>query len=132
MGYSVVSRDTTEAGGQRGRRRWPSSVYRSGQEPDVRFTLANERTFLAWIRTALGLVAAGVAVEALLDGPLAGAAAAVLVGLGALVPTYAFLRWAVSERALRSGRPLPAMGFGPAIAVGLTVAGVVLLVAVVA
>ena len=31
-------------------------------EPDIRFTLANERTFLAWVRTAIGLVAAGVAV----------------------------------------------------------------------
>jgi putative membrane protein len=128
----VVSRDTPEAGGQRGRRRWPSWVYQSGQEPDARFTLANERTFLAWIRTALGLVAAGVAVKALLDGGLARLAATVLVALGALVPTYAFLRWAVSERALRSGRPLPAMVFGPAIAVGLTVAGVVLLLAVIA
>ncbi len=32
------------------------------QEPDYRFTLANERTFLAWIRTALALIAGGVAV----------------------------------------------------------------------
>ena len=31
-------------------------------EPDYRFTLANERTFLAWERTALGLLAAAVAV----------------------------------------------------------------------
>lgn len=31
-------------------------------EPDYRFTLANERTFLAWIRTALALLAGGVAV----------------------------------------------------------------------
>src|SRR3984893_15268857 len=31
-------------------------------EPDYRFTLANERTFLAWQRTALGLLAAAVAV----------------------------------------------------------------------
>lgn len=30
-------------------------------EPDYRFTLANERTFLAWQRTALGLLAAAVA-----------------------------------------------------------------------
>ncbi|WP_143342795.1 YidH family protein, partial [Crossiella equi] len=45
--------------------RWPERVYGVGEEPDPRFTLANERTFLAWIRTSLGLMAAGVAVEAL-------------------------------------------------------------------
>ena len=37
--------------------RWPSSVYAHGHDPDPRFSLANERTFLAWIRTALALVA---------------------------------------------------------------------------
>ena len=30
---------------------------------DYRFLLANERTFLAWMRTALGLIAGGVALE---------------------------------------------------------------------
>ena len=45
--------------------RFPQSVYRHGTEPDVRFTLANERTFLAWIRTALALIAGGVALEVL-------------------------------------------------------------------
>jgi putative membrane protein len=104
-------------------------VYRSGREPDPRFTLANERTFLAWIRTALGLVAAGVAVKALLDGRPAQVAAAVLIALGAVAPGYAFLRWAISERALRLARPLPAMVSGIALAIGLTAAGAVLLVA---
>src|SRR6185312_1745313 len=33
-----------------------------GEEPDYRFSLANERTFLAWIRTALALMAAAVGV----------------------------------------------------------------------
>ena len=37
-------------------------------EPDYRFTLANERTFLAWVRTALGLLAAAVAVVQLVPG----------------------------------------------------------------
>ena len=46
-------------------RRFPRRVYGAGQEPDVRFSLANERTFLAWVRTSLALVAGGVALEAL-------------------------------------------------------------------
>ncbi len=37
-----------------------------GSEPDARFTFANERTFLAWSRTALALVVAGLAVIQLL------------------------------------------------------------------
>jgi uncharacterized membrane protein YidH (DUF202 family) len=45
--------------------RFPRWVYGEGSEPDPRFTLANERTFLAWIRTALALTAGGVALEAL-------------------------------------------------------------------
>jgi len=128
----MASQEPLADGEQRGSGRWPSWVYRSGQEPDARFTLANERTFLAWIRTALGLVAAGVAVKALLDGVPARVAAAVLVVLGAATPGYAFLRWAVSERALRRARPLPAMVSGVALAIGLTVAGLALIVAVIA
>ena len=37
------------------------NISRLGEAPDYRFSLANERTFLAWIRTALGFLAAGVA-----------------------------------------------------------------------
>ncbi len=31
-------------------------ISRLGEAPDYRFSLANERTFLAWIRTALGFL----------------------------------------------------------------------------
>ncbi|WP_283215114.1 DUF202 domain-containing protein [Pseudofrankia sp. DC12] len=37
-------------------------VHTVGTDPDYRFSLANERTFLAWIRTALALLAGGIAV----------------------------------------------------------------------
>ena len=37
-----------------------------GREPDPRFTFANERTFLAWSRTALALVVAGLGIVQLL------------------------------------------------------------------
>lgn len=46
-------------------RRFPQAVFSHGAEPDARFSLANERTFLAWIRTALALLAGGVALEPL-------------------------------------------------------------------
>ena len=45
--------------------RFPRWVYGVGTEPDARFSLANERTFLAWVRTSLAFSAAGVALEAL-------------------------------------------------------------------
>ena len=47
--------------------RWWQVDTSDGVEPDYRFTLANERTFLAWIRTALGLLAGGVAVRQLVQ-----------------------------------------------------------------
>ncbi|GAB14727.1 hypothetical protein ARGLB_075_00090 [Arthrobacter globiformis NBRC 12137] len=54
-----------DAGIRNGRREGLSArILGGGNEPDPRFTLANERTFLAWIRTSLALLAGGVAVEA--------------------------------------------------------------------
>jgi putative membrane protein len=112
-----------------GRRRFPRSVYGVGDEPDPRFTLANERTFLAWIRTGLALSAAGVALEAL-DVPIAPglrlACALLLVGLGILAPVQAWAGWAATERAVRCGRPLPSPRLSPLIAAGTLVAGVLL------
>jgi putative membrane protein len=80
-------------------------------EPDVRFSYANERTFLAWIRTALGLVTAGLAVTQLLpafDFPggrrLIGLP---LIALGVVVSVVSLYNWRANERAMRLGRPLP-------------------------
>ena len=87
-----------------------SWIYRAGSEPDPRFTLANERTFLAWIRTALALVAAGVALEALalpLHPVLRMTASLLLVSTGAALPLAAWFRWGRAERALRREAPLP-------------------------
>jgi len=92
------------------RGRWPSWVYGAGSTPDPRFSMANERTFLAWVRTSLALLAGGVALDAVdLDGPrgLQTAIALVLVVLGLLGATAAWVRWAATERAMRVRRPLP-------------------------
>jgi putative membrane protein len=111
--------------------RFPRWVFGAGDEPDARFSLANERTFLAWIRTSLALSAAGVALEAI-DLPvtpgLRYASALLLVGLGVLAPVLAWLRWAALERGIRLARPLPAPLLGPVLAVGITVASLLLLV----
>jgi putative membrane protein len=118
----------TEAGAAP--RRFPRSVYGVGDEPDPRFSLANERTFLAWIRTSLALSAAGVALEAL-ELPLAPglrlACAVLLVGLGILAPVQAWTGWTATERAVRCGRPLPSPALSPVIAAGTLAAGVLLL-----
>ncbi|QDI18403.1 DUF202 domain-containing protein [Serratia marcescens] len=100
---------------------FPSALTRrllgQGQEPDPRFTLANERTFLAWIRTALALLASGIAVEAFaLEMFSPGAKQALVVGLLSLsliVSLSAFYRWLSVERALRQQAALPMSLFTP-------------------
>lgn len=79
------------------------------REPDYRFTLANERTFLAWMRTAIGLLAAGVGVEYLADfgAPGRTTLAGGLVLLGMATAGLAYWNWQRAERAIRAGRPLP-------------------------
>ena len=83
-----------------------------GSEPDPRFTFANERTFLAWIRTSLGFLAAGVAIAAVarLAGPLGletRVGAIVLIVCGLVCGISAFRRWMINEQAMRLGHPLP-------------------------
>lgn len=105
------------------RSRFPQSVYRHGSEPDVRFTLANERTFLAWIRTALALIAGGVALEVLglaLHPGLRLAASLVLIVMGMITPALAWLGWQRSERALRLATPLPGSLLGAVTGVAVT------------
>lgn len=77
-------------------------------EPDIRFTLANERTFLAWLRTAIGLVAAGVAVFHLLaETPSTTILALVLLASGGLAGVAGFLHFQKADHAIRSGDPMP-------------------------
>lgn len=117
------------------RDRWPARVYAEGEEPDYRFSLANERTFLAWLRTALALIAAGVVVEVIELGvseAITRGLSMLLLGLGVLSPILAWLRWSGGERAIRLHEPLPSLGVGAAVAAGtLLLAGVVLAVGVV-
>ncbi|HSE09071.1 MAG TPA: DUF202 domain-containing protein [Nocardioidaceae bacterium] len=84
-------------------------LHEVGEAPDYRFTLANERTFLAWVRTALALMAAGVAVVQFVPGlsVVRHLLGFVLVGLGGVVATVAYTHWERNERAMRLGERLP-------------------------
>lgn len=89
----------------------PGDWRTEGIEPDYRFSLANERTFLAWIRTSLALLAAAVVVVQLIppfqfpgSRELLGALLA-SAGLGSAGASY--LRWSGNERAMRQEAPLP-------------------------
>lgn len=85
--------------------------HQQGAEPDYRFSLANERTFLAWIRTALALLAGGVLLEQFSTklGPH-GLVVALAVALGVLAAALcalAYVRWRANEIAMRHARRLP-------------------------
>lgn len=99
-----------------------------GEEPDYRFSLANERTFLAGVRTALALLAAGVAVIQFLPGSVPRPARLVLglllIGLALLLAATSHRRWRRVERAMRLGRPLPSSWTPWLVSAGMTVAAV--------
>jgi putative membrane protein len=108
--------------------RRPRWVYDAGDEPDPRYTLANERTFLAWVRTSIAMLAGGVALHAL-GLPetqwLRTTLAIALVVFGALTTSLALVRWARVERAMRTRQPLPAFNLG-FLLTGAVVVGAVL------
>ena len=84
---------------------------RQGVDPDYRFSLANERTFLAWIRTALAFLAGSVLLDQFatkLRPPLiALILAIVLCSLAAVLCVLAYMRWRENEIAMRHARRLP-------------------------
>ena len=90
----------------------PPGSADDGTEPDPRYTFANERTFLAWSRTALALVVAGLGVVQLLPPfprvPWARHVLGVpLIVFGAVVAVTAYNEWVRCQRAMRLSQPLP-------------------------
>ena len=94
----------------------------AGGEPDYRFTLANERTFLAYERTAVGLVAGGLAVLHLLEGGWPNRLLGLLLVItGAVAAVGGWLRFRAVERAVRAGVALPPNRVAPLLVAALAV-----------
>ncbi|NLG56443.1 MAG: DUF202 domain-containing protein [Rhodococcus sp.] len=96
-------------------------------EPDYRFTLANERTFLAWQRTALGLLATSVAVLHFVPVPdhpvFAYVLGAALAVLAIACATGGLLRWRRGDQAIRDNAPLPGSTLMATLAIVLVAIG---------
>jgi putative membrane protein len=108
----------------------PPAAADQGTEPDARYTFANERTFLAWSRTALALVIAGLGIVQLLPPfprvpwgrHLIGVP---LIVLGAVVAVAGYAEWVRNQRALRGGAPVPRSILPVVLAVTITCIAVI-------
>jgi putative membrane protein len=113
---------------------WLTGTGQVDHEPDVRFTYANERTLLAWNRTALALLATGVAATQLLpDLHVPGGRRILglpLIILGAIVTMTSYFTWRANQRAMRRNEPLPSSPMPLVLSVGIGVIAVIAVVLV--
>jgi putative membrane protein len=104
-----------------------------GMDPDYRFSLANERTFLAWIRTALALLAGALILHQLSAhlqlGRLGIWLVATLAVLAAVLSGAAFFRWRANEIAMRMSHPLPPSALLPLVSAVLATASIMAVLA---
>lgn len=123
----MTVQDNTE-----GRGWFARAVFPDGVEPDPRFTLANERTFLAWTRTSLAFLAGGIAFEAFpidsIDPNLRTAIAVFIIAIGMLIAAGAAGRWVNVERAMREKKLLPVPAIVPLLSVSALIASAAILV----
>jgi inner membrane protein YidH len=119
-------------------RNWfdPREIQESGTKPDYRFSLANERTFLAWIRTGLALIAGGLAIAQFLS-PLSTrflteAMAIVPIAFGGFCALRAVDHWIRCEIAMRQNRPLPPSRFPALLALVVSLSAILGLIYVIA
>ncbi|MER6985022.1 DUF202 domain-containing protein [Streptomyces carpinensis] len=113
----------------------PEEVRKEGHTPDYRFSLANERTFLAWLRTALALIGGGFAVDQFLPNLRWGwriGLALALLAVGVLCSLRAINHWVRCERAMRRDEDLPASRFPAVLSLVVAIVAVAMVVVVLA
>ena len=108
--------------------------YRQGKDPDYRFSLANERTFLAWVRTALAILAGSILLRQFVTEVqptwlLAGVATS-LAAFAAAIGGAAYFRWRENEHAMRLGGSLPRSRLLPVLAAVIVLLGLATIVLV--
>lgn len=115
-------------------RHWLRRYLANGTHPDARFSLANERTFLAWVRSSLALLALGIAVATFMTATDSRGVTEVLaiglIALGGILSVFAWFRWLQVERAMREERAVPPTTLGIVIAVGVAILAVIAVLAV--
>jgi len=105
---------------------FPTDPRTVGSEPDYRFTLANERTFLAWVRTALALTAGGLGALHLIPTALGSEILGLtLLALSLATAATAYRRWALNESSIRQGLPLPPSQLPRLMAIGTAVVSLI-------
>lgn len=126
--------EVASAGEHEPAEREPDQSEPAEREPDVRFTYANERTFLAWNRTALALIGTGVAATQLLPSlHVAGGRRILglpLIALGAVIAVTSFGHWRNNQEAMRRGLPLKRSPMPLVLAAGILLVGIAALVIV--
>ncbi|QKW10631.1 DUF202 domain-containing protein [Streptomyces sp. NA04227] len=113
----------------------PARIAEEGDTPDYRFSLANERTFLAWLRTALALIGGGFAVDQFLPDlrwAWRVCLAVALLAAGVLCALRAVNHWVRCERAMRRGQDLPVSRFPALMALAIAVVALLMVVIVLA
>ncbi|MEV5573236.1 DUF202 domain-containing protein [Spirillospora sp. NPDC052269] len=105
---------------------------KAGTRPDTRFLLANERTYLAWMRTCLAFLVGGVALGHLTVRPglewLRMTIVVMIIASGIVLTPLAFLHWRTTEHAIRADRELPRHYLPFALMVVMVVVGLALAV----
>ena len=105
--------------------RFDEWVRSTGTDPDPRFTLANERTFLSWMTLSLGMLGIGLAVDTIVaHGVAVTVVAGLWIVLAAILALRAFYRWLRLERAMRAAQGLPLSS--SIVVVAVSVAGLAL------
>lgn len=101
----------------------------AGRQPDVQLSFANERTFLAWERTALGLITAGLAITQLLPSfDFPGGRRIIglpLIGLGTLIAAVSYWEWRRNQESISRGQPIPSSRLPLIVAVVVSVVALI-------